>query len=75
LSLRAKRAAAEARAVLGDLPGAIDRFRVAQQAARGAAGQQDFIEASIIDARLRQLMLQRRELQLEARGGGREGPP
>jgi hypothetical protein len=61
--------------VLGDLPGAIDRFRVAQQAARGPAGQQDFIEASIIDARLRQLMLQRRELQLEARGGGREGPP
>lgn len=75
LSLRAKRAAAEARAVLGDLPGAIDRFRVAQQAARGPAGHQDFIEASIIDARLRQLMLQRRELQLEARGGGREGPP
>ncbi|MEY3253977.1 MAG: hypothetical protein RL227_2950, partial [Pseudomonadota bacterium] len=75
LSLRAKRAAAEARAVLGDLPGAIDRFRVAQVAARGAAGQQDFIEASIIDARLRQLMLQRRELQLEARGGSREGPP
>lgn len=75
LSLRAKRAAAEARAVLGDLSGAIDRFRVAQLAARGAAGQQDFIEASIIDARLRQLMLQRRELQLEARGNGREGPP
>lgn len=77
LSLRAMRAGAEARAVLGDLPGAIDRFRVAQVASRGAAGQQDFIEASIIDARLRQLMLQRRELQLEARGaggGGGRGP-
>ncbi len=80
LQLRAMRAGAEARAVLGDLPGAIDRFRVAQQAARGPAGQQDFVEASIIDARLRQLMAQRRELQLEARGqgggqgGGRGGP-
>jgi predicted Zn-dependent protease len=77
LHLRAMRAGAEARAVLGDLPGAIDRFRVAQQAARGPAGQADFIEASVIDARLRQLMAQRRELQLEARGnggGGRGGP-
>lgn len=73
-SLRAMRAGAEARATLGDLPGAIDRLRVAQQAARGAAGQQDFIEASVIDTRLRQLLAQRRELQLEARGG-RDGPP
>ena len=71
--LRSLRAAAEARAVLGDLPGAIDRFRVAQQAARSASGQQEFIEASVIDARLRQLVAQRRELQLEARGG-RDGP-
>jgi predicted Zn-dependent protease len=69
--LRSLRAAAEARATLGDLAGAIDRFRVAQQAARGASGQQDFIEASVIDARLRQLLAQRREMQLEAgRGGG-----
>jgi predicted Zn-dependent protease len=67
--LRSLRAAAEARATLGDLPGAIDRFRVAQQAARGAEGQQDFIEASVIDVRLRQLVAQRRELQMEARGG------
>jgi predicted Zn-dependent protease len=72
--LRAMRAGAEARAVLGDLPGAIDRFRVAQAVARGNAGQQDFIEASVIDARLRQLMAQRRELQLEARGGSGGGP-
>lgn len=74
--LRSLRAAAEARAALGDLPGAIDRFRVAQQAARGASGQQEFIEASVIDVRLRQLVAQRRELLLEARGGrdGGEGP-
>jgi beta-barrel assembly-enhancing protease len=74
--LRAMRAGAEARAVLGDLPGAIDRLRVAQQKARGISGQQDFIEASVIDARLRQLQAQRRELQLEARGnrGGRDEP-
>jgi predicted Zn-dependent protease len=67
--LRSLRAAAEARATLGDLPGAIDRFRVAQQAARGAQGQQDFIEASVIDARLRQVVAQQRELQMQARGG------
>ncbi|MCZ8175624.1 MAG: M48 family metalloprotease [Burkholderiaceae bacterium] len=67
--LRSLRAAAEARAMLGDLTGAIDRFRVAQQAARGAQGQQDFIEASVIDVRLRDVTAQRRELQVEARGG------
>lgn len=79
LTLRGQRAGAEARAVLGDLQGAIDRLRVAQQASRGATGQ-DFIEASVIDARLRQLMAQRRQLQIEARGGrggsgGNEPPP
>jgi predicted Zn-dependent protease len=67
--LRSLRAAAEARAMLGDLTGAIDRFRVAQQAARGAQGQQDFIEASVIDVRLREVVAQRRELQMQARGG------
>jgi hypothetical protein len=61
------RAAAEARAVVGDLTGAIDRLRAAQQQSRGATGQ-DFIEASVIDARLRQLNAQRRQIALEARG-------
>jgi predicted Zn-dependent protease len=76
LPLRALRAGAEARAAIGDLNGAIDRLRAGQQAARGAAGQ-DFIEASVIDARLRELMGQRRALALEARGGRapREEPP
>jgi len=59
--------------VVGDLPGAIDRLRAAQSAARTMAGQ-DFIEASVVDARLRQLMAQRRQMALEARGG-RAGPP
>jgi len=78
LSLRAVRAGAEARAVVGDLTGAIDRLRAGQQVARGAAGSQDFVEASVIDARLRQLVALRRELQLEARGGrsgADDGPP
>ena len=74
LKLRAMRAAAEARWVVGDLTGAIDRLRAAQQASRGAAGQ-DFIEGSVIDSRLRLATAQRRQLQLEAREGrgGRSG--
>jgi len=68
LQLRSLRAGAEAQAALGDLNGAIDRLRAAQQVARGAAGR-DFIEASVIDARLRDLQNQRRQLVIEARGG------
>jgi len=67
LRLRAMRAAAEARAAVGDLSGAIDRLRAAQEQARDATGQ-EFIEASVIDARLRQLVAERRQLALEARG-------
>ncbi len=75
MKLRSLRASAEARAAVGDLTGAIDRLRVAQQASRGAVGQ-DFIEGSVIDTRLRQLMAQRRQLALEAREmrGGRGAP-
>jgi predicted Zn-dependent protease len=73
LKLRAMRAAAEARVVLGDLSGAIDRLRAAQATSRSAVGQ-DFIEASVIDARLRQITAQRRQLALEARGEGRARP-
>jgi predicted Zn-dependent protease len=84
--LRSMRAAAEARAALGDLTGAIDRLRAAQAVARtgapggpaaGAGSGSDFIDASIIDTRLRQLLEERRVLALEARqrsgGGGRDG--
>ena len=75
LKLRAMRASAEAQLSLGDLQGAIDRMRAAQAASRGATGP-DFIEASVIDARLRQIVSQRRLMQLEAREarGGRGGP-
>ncbi|MCM5679097.1 M48 family metalloprotease [Schlegelella sp. S2-27] len=52
--LRAVRAQAEARYVTGDLQGALDRLRAAQQLAR-APGQTDFIEASVIDARMKQV--------------------
>lgn len=70
LRLRAMRAGAEARAVLGDLTGAIDRLRAAQAFTRTAGGQ-DFIEASVIDARLRQISNQRRQLARELRGEDR----
>lgn len=75
LKLRSMRAAAESRVVLGDLNGAIDRLRAAQAQSRGATGA-DFIEASVIDTRLRQVTALRRQLALEARGerGGRSGP-
>ena len=75
LKLRSLRAGAEAQAALGDIGGAIDRMRAAQSAARAPLGQ-DFIEASVIDARLRQLQAQRRQLALEAReaNGGRAPP-
>ncbi len=65
--LRGMRAGAEARAVVGDLNGAIDRLRAAQSFSRTAAGQ-DFIEASVVDARLRQISNQRRQLAAELRG-------
>ncbi len=67
LKLRALRAEAEATAARGDLPGAIDRLRAAQREAR-SGDRPDFIEASIIDARLRELSALRRAQLAEARG-------
>ena len=67
LKLRALRAGAEARAAVGDMVGAIDRLRSAQASARTVQGQ-DFIEASVIDARLRRLVAERRQLVLDSRG-------
>ncbi len=58
--LRAIRAEAEAHAAQGDLLGAIDRLRAAQKLSR--VGRVDFVEASIIDSRLRELQTERREL-------------
>jgi beta-barrel assembly-enhancing protease len=59
--LRALRAEAESRLALGDLPGAVDRLRAGQRRARDG-GAVDFIEVSVIDARLRDIELQRRAL-------------
>ena len=69
LKLRSMRADGEAAAARGDLVGAIDRLRAAQRQARsGGASVPDFIEVSIIDARLRDLTAQRRTQLAEARG-------
>lgn len=67
LQLRALRAQAEARAAVGDLGAAIDRLRAAQARSRSAAAGGDFIEASIIDTRLRALQAQRRQQMAEMR--------
>ncbi len=76
LRLRSLRADAEAHAARGDLGGAMDRLRAAQRQARGSSAAPDFIEASIIDSRLRDLNAQRRAQLAEARGErGRQEPP
>jgi len=67
--LRSLRAEAEARLALGDLNGAVDRLRAGQRSAR-EGGRTDFIELSVIDARLRDIEALRRELSDEARKGG-----
>jgi beta-barrel assembly-enhancing protease len=67
--LQALRAQAEARAAQGDLPAAIDRLRLAQSASRSATGA-DLVDASIIDARLRELEERQRA---NARPGQRAG--
>ena len=76
--LRAVRAAAEVQASLGNLPGAIERLRAGQLMARRGLSGTEFIDASVIDARLRDLQSQRRELLAEQRGNrsarGSESP-
>lgn len=57
--LRSLRADAEAVALRGDLDGAIDRLRAGQRRARGDRTP-DFVEISVIDARLRTLEQERR---------------
>ena len=70
LALRAVRAEAESQAALGNLRGAIDRLRAGQALARRGGAGTDFIEASVIDSRLRDLLAQRRLLLAEARRAG-----
>ena len=70
--LRAIRADAEASFALGDLQGASDRLRAGQRQARGGAGGAaatpvDFIDVSVIDARLRDVEALRKQLLADSR--------
>jgi predicted Zn-dependent protease len=67
LHLRSLRAGAEAAMARGDVLGAVDRFRAAQRAAK-SAGPDEYLEASIIESRLREVEHERRRLVAEARG-------
>ncbi len=78
--LRALRADAEARYALGDWVGAIDRLKAGQRLAKrgsasgavagsGTSGA-DFIEASVIDSRLRDIEAQRKALSTEEQRTG-----
>ncbi len=62
--LRALRAEAESRIAVGDLTGGVDRLRAAQQMARKMPAV-DFMDASVIDARLRVVEGQARQRELE----------
>ena len=62
--LRALRADAESRLALGDLTGAADRLRAGQRRAR-SGGAVDFIDVSVIDARLREVDAQLRQRKLD----------
>ncbi len=62
--LRSLRAEGESVYALGDLRGAIDRLRAGQHVAR-PGNPSDFIEVSVIDARLRDIQAQLRALMLE----------
>jgi predicted Zn-dependent protease len=64
--LRAVRAEGEAQAAHMDWQAALDRFRAAQELSRKpGAGSRDFIEASIVDARAREMSSLLREQALE----------
>ena len=67
-TVAALRAEGESQWVKMDITGAIDRLRAAQDLIRSDRHQAaDHIEASIVDARLRQFQAQLREMQLEQR--------
>jgi predicted Zn-dependent protease len=64
--LRAIRADAESRVALGDLNGAADRLRAGQRRARGGGvGAVDFIDVSVIDARLRDVEILRKQSEAD----------
>lgn len=63
--VRAVRAEAEAKVAHYDYGGALDRFKAAQELVRRAGGGADHVEASIIDARTRELNSMVREQSLQ----------
>lgn len=63
--LRAIRAEAEAQAARYDYAAAVDRFKAGQDLARRGGAQSDYIEASIIDTRLRAVESRLREQAAE----------
>jgi predicted Zn-dependent protease len=63
--LRSVRAEAEGRYAIGDLTGAVDRLRAGQTLGRQGGGRVDFIESSVIDARLREIEGERRREMME----------
>ncbi len=65
--LRSLRAEAEARYALGDLRGAVDRLRAGQRMARSGSAATDFIDASVLDSRLRDIEAQRHQIELDQR--------
>jgi beta-barrel assembly-enhancing protease len=69
--LRSLRAEAESRIAIGDLVGGVDRLRAGQRLAR-ASRTADFIEASVIDARLKEIEAARRR-EFEEQQRQREG--
>lgn len=72
--LRSLRAQAESRWALGDLNGALDRFKAGQRLVRSGA-RVDHIEASVIDSRVRELERERRRAFAEMRGVREEDLP
>ena len=64
-TLRAVRAEAEAHAARYDYAAAVDRFKAGQALARHSTAAGDFVEASIIDTRLRAVELLLREQAAE----------
>jgi len=67
LRLRSLRAGAEAAYAGGDILGAVDRLRAARQIAQDTRSD-DYIEVSVIQARLREMEVDRRRLLAEMRG-------
>jgi predicted Zn-dependent protease len=62
--LRAVRSEAESRVAIGDYSGAVDRLQAGQRRARSVPGV-DFIDVSVIDARLRDVEAQLKDQQAD----------